>query len=99
MKFKKINGAGGETFYNRESGVSYRWSFMSNSNGSAFGRAHGTNGIFFRVIADNREVSCERIGSARVMADARPIAREYIRATGKALAVAVAEAALINKSI
>jgi len=97
MKFEKINGQNGETFYNRESGVSYRWSFMSNADGSAFGRAHGSSGIFFRVIADDCEVLAEKIGSARVMADARPIARKYIRETGKAIAVAVAEAALMNK--
>ena len=97
MNFRKINSKGGETYYDRDSGVSYEWSFMSNADGSAFGRAHGYSGIFFRIKADNREVVSERIGSARVMADARPIAREYIRTTGKALAIAVAEAALINK--
>jgi hypothetical protein len=99
MKFRKINGKGGETFYHRESGVSYSWSFMSNANGSAFGRAHGSSGIFFRIKADNREVTSTRIGSARVMADARPIAREWIRDHGKAIAIAVAEAAIINKGV
>jgi hypothetical protein len=99
MAFTKINGKGGETYYDRDSGVSYGWSFMSNADGSAFGRAHGSSGIFFRIKVDNVEVACERIGSARVMADARPIAREFLRETGKAMAIAVAEAALINKRV
>ncbi len=72
---------------------------MSNADGSAFGRAHGRSGIFFRIRKDNAEIVCERIGSARVMADARPIAREYIRETGKAQAEAVAEAAMIEKQV
>lgn len=99
MKFTKIHGKGGEVFYNAESGVSYRWAFMSNANGSAFGRAHGSSGIFFTILVNGKEVHADRIGSARVMADARPIAREYIRETGKAIAIAVAEAAIINKEV
>jgi hypothetical protein len=99
MKFKKLSNTGGECYYDRESGVSYGWSFMSNTDGSAFGKAHGYSGIYFYIHADNREVVRERIDTARVMADARPVARQYIRETGKAQAEAVAEAALIAKQV
>jgi hypothetical protein len=99
MTFKKINSKGGETYYNRETGVSYEWSFMSNANGSAFGRAHGTSAILFRIKVENVEVYCEKIGSERVMADARPVAREYLRDTGKALVAEIDAAARMNKYV
>ena len=99
MPFKKISGSRGERYYDADSGVSYSWSFLSNANGSAFGRAPGHSGIFFRIEADGREIACERIGSARVLADARPIARAYLRDHGKAAADAVAEAAMLNRNL
>jgi hypothetical protein len=98
-QFKKISNDRGELFYDRESNVAYGWSFISNASGAAFSRAHGTTGIYFYIKANDREVVRERIDTARVMSEARPVARKYIRETGKAQAEAVAEAALINRLV
>ena len=110
IKFEKLAVDRGELWVAKVAGqtVSYRWSWISTNSGAAFARNHGTSGVRFeirieKVHADgsfDRKVMEEKIiDRVHYMADARQVGRKYIRETGKAQAVTVAEAVLIEAQV
>lgn len=87
--------------------VSYGWSYIASNDGSAFARNFGTSGVTFKVRVERRlddtgdnydmqDVVSLRIDTVRTYAEASKAASQYIRETGKAQAIDVAEAILIE---